>query len=135
MTVDQGERRGERRNPYVGPRPFTRDETLYGRDRELRKLLGLLIAERIVLLHSPSGAGKTSLVQAALVPELEREGFRVLPVMRVHEPLPTVGGNGHAANRYVLSALRSLEDALPKEQQTPPDRLDRLVGLGPVFNG
>ena len=63
--------REARRNPYVGPRAFMTGEALYGRDRELRKLLGLLVAERIVLLHSPSGAGKTSLVQAALMPRLE----------------------------------------------------------------
>jgi guanylate kinase len=29
-----------------------------------------LIAERIELLHSPSGAGKSSLVQAGLLPRL-----------------------------------------------------------------
>ena len=49
-------------NPYVGPRAFQDGETLYGRDREVAKLLNLLIAERIVLLYSPSGAGKTSLL-------------------------------------------------------------------------
>ena len=60
-------------NPYVGPRPFQTGETLYGRDREILELLDLLIAERIVLLYSPSGAGKTSLIQAGLLPKLEEE--------------------------------------------------------------
>ena len=46
-----------RPNPYVGPRAFQRGETLYGRDLEVVQLLDLLIAERIVVLHSPSGAG------------------------------------------------------------------------------
>ena len=49
-----------RPNPYVGPRAFQYGETLYGRDREVVELLDLVIAERIVLLYSPSGAGKTS---------------------------------------------------------------------------
>ena len=71
-----------RSNPYPGPRSFQRGEKLYGRERETAELLDLLIAERIVLLSSPSGAGKTSLVQAALIPVLEAEGFRVLPAMR-----------------------------------------------------
>jgi hypothetical protein len=44
-------------NPYVGPRAFGSDDRLYGRDRETRELFDLLIAERIVLLHLPSGAG------------------------------------------------------------------------------
>lgn len=58
-------------NPYPGPRPFQRGERLYGREREITELFYLLSAERIVLLHSPSGAGKTSLVDAGLVPRLK----------------------------------------------------------------
>ena len=102
-----------RPNPYPGPRPFKRGETLYGRERETAELLGLLIAERIVLLSSPSGAGKTSLVQAALVPELEREGFRVLPVMRPGL-LPDEPAAG--ANRYILKALYDLEEGLYEDE-------------------
>ena len=63
-----------RPNPYPGPRSFQQGERLYGRERETAELLDLLIAERIVLLYSPSGAGKTSLVQAALIPELTARG-------------------------------------------------------------
>jgi hypothetical protein len=51
-------------------------------------LLDLLIAERIVLLHSPSGAGKSSLIQASFDPALEEERFWVLPIIRVNEPPP-----------------------------------------------
>src|SRR5262245_19806205 len=77
-----------RANPFLGPRSFQTGETLYGRDREARDLLSMLIAERIVLLHSPSGAGKTSLVQAALIPMLEDREFTVLPVIRVNTEPP-----------------------------------------------
>ena len=80
-----------RPNPYPGPRSFQRGEKLYGRELETAELLDLLIAERIVLLSSPSGAGKTSLVQASLIPVLEAEGFRVLPVMRPGLPDPRRG--------------------------------------------
>src|SRR5215212_9802357 len=120
-------------NPYVGPRSFQTGEAIYGRDREVNDLLGLLIAERIVLLHSPSGAGKTSLVQAALIPQLQRQEFTVLPVMRVSLEAsiassalsvvsgPLIADNGHRTtgnghqsqlvNRYILSLLLSLEEA------------------------
>ena len=74
--------------PYVGPRSFESGQTLFGRTREVRELLYLLIAERIVLLVSPSGAGKTSLIQAGLIPELQRKHFQVLPQIRVHQNLP-----------------------------------------------
>jgi hypothetical protein len=60
----------ERSNPYVGPRAFHTGESLYGRDRELRDLLNYLLSQRIILLYSPSGAGKTSLIHAWLIPSL-----------------------------------------------------------------
>jgi WD40 repeat protein len=66
-------------NPYVGPRSFKKTDTLYGRDQEITDLYYLLAAERIVLMYSPSGAGKTSLIQAGLIPRLEDEGYTVLP--------------------------------------------------------
>ena len=94
-----------RANPYVGPRALREDNRLYGRDREVRELADLLIAERVVLLHAPSGAGKTSLIQAALLPVLEREGFRVSGPLRVNtEPPPGLA----VCNRYVWSAVLGL---------------------------
>ncbi len=110
-----------RANPYVGPRAFRRGETLYGRQGEVMELLDLLIAERIVLLHSPSGAGKTSLIHAALIPELEREGFHILPSMRVGQDPPRPEGSpaSPSPNRYILSLLVSLDEALPEAEQTP----------------
>ena len=63
-------RRGARRlpNPYVGPRPFETGGAAVRARPRARELLDLFIAERIVLLYLPSGAGKTSLLQAALIP-------------------------------------------------------------------
>ena len=124
-----------RPNPYVGPRAFRVGETLYGRDHELRELLDLLIAERIVLLHSPSGAGKSSLVQAGLIPILRQEGFRVLPLIRVNQELPAsieIPGSGDSGsenpgiNRYIYSTLLSLEEELPDEEQLPMDELAKI---------
>ncbi len=91
-------------------------------------LLDLLIAERIVLLYSPSGAGKTSLIQAGLLPELEDEGFQVLPVMRVSlEPPPEQAQDLPSnCNRYVLSALLSLEEGVAEDRQLP---LTELAGM------
>ena len=117
-----------RHNPYPGPRSFQTGERLYGRERETWELLDLLIAERIILLHSPSGAGKTSLIQAALVPELEQEGFRVLPTMRPSLEADEAGIS--PANRYVFSLLLSLEEGLPAEEQVPLAELTQTSLVG-----
>src|SRR5262249_60574664 len=67
--------------PYVGPRPFGRDEKdlFFGRDRETRDLCSLVVAHPIVLLYAASGAGKSSLLNAGLIPLLETRGYEVLP--------------------------------------------------------
>lgn len=70
-------------NPYVGPGPFGSHQHLFGRDAEIEELQWRLIADRIIVLYSPSGAGKTSLLMAqnGLVSKLA-ERFHVLPVLR-----------------------------------------------------
>ncbi len=117
------ERLNPKPNPYVGPRAFKTGEKLYGRDREARELLDLLIAERLVLLHSPSGAGKSSLVQAGLIPRLKEDGFNVLPVVRVNQEPPAGLVKGDHFNRYMFSILLSLEEALGDDQRTPVEEL------------
>lgn len=102
-------------NPYVGPRSFQIGEHLYGREEEILELFDLLIAERIVLLHSPSGAGKTSLIQAGLIPKLKQKRFQVLPTMRVSSVAPATLPPPY--NRFILSLLLALEEELPLAQQ------------------
>ena len=72
-------------NPYVGPRPYRRDEgrLFFGREREARDLLSLVLSERLVLFYAMSGAGKSSLINTRLTPGLEAQGFEVLPVVRI----------------------------------------------------
>ncbi len=116
-------------SPYVGPRPIPANRTLYGRDYEVRRLLNTLIPERIVLLYSPSGAGKTSLIQAALVPALRERDLLVRRPIRVNlDPglLPELGAESRPVNRYVLSTLLSLDEELPDGQRRTPDELAQL---------
>ena len=71
--------------PYVGPRPFEQEDQglFFGRDREASELLSLVIAHDLVLVYAQSGAGKTSLLNARLIPRLEEEGIHVFPLGRV----------------------------------------------------
>lgn len=110
-------------NPYIGPRAFRTGEKLYGRNREARQLLDLLIAERVVLLHSPSGAGKSSLIRAGLIPLLEEECFRVLPTVRVNLDIPPNVPRPGRVNRYLFSFMLSCEEVLPEDQRLPLERL------------
>ncbi len=116
----------ERKNPFVGPRSFQEGEPLYGRNRETVQLANLLIAERIILLYSPSGAGKTSLIQAALLPKLKTRRFVALPVVRVNLEPPAELAGVENFNRYTFSVLSSLEQHLLVEDQLPDAELAKL---------
>jgi len=97
-------------NPYVGPRPYERRDRLnfYGRNRESRELHSLILAERVVLFYAQSGAGKTSLLNAQVIPALEQEGFNVLPVARVGIDLPPGSDTRQVDNVFVSSVLMAL---------------------------
>lgn len=95
-------------NPYVGPRPFTQRERnlFFGRDREANDLIPLVISERLVLFYAQSGAGKSSLINARLIPGLVERNFIVLPVARVSGQ---VLNDEQVDNIFVYNLLHSLE--------------------------
>lgn len=121
-------------NPFVGPRPIQQGETLHGRKTEVRELYEQLTGHRIVVLHSPSGAGKSSLVHAGLIPRLREARFDVWRPIRVNLDPATFEGVPPDVNRYVLSALVSLEDELPAKHRRSPAQLATL-GLLEYLDG
>jgi len=90
-------------NPYVGPRPFETGQQLFGRAQQVAELRYLLTSERIVLLYSPSGAGKSSLVNAGLIPEMSAR-FDLWGPTRVNAHAPE-----GTRNRYAWSAIAGIE--------------------------
>lgn len=97
-----------RPGPYVGPRPFrwADADRFFGRRLEARDVLSLWLADRVTVLHGPAAAGKTSLLQAGVLPLLSRQGGAdVLPVSSlVHQAArPTAMQPEH--NGYTLALL------------------------------
>ena len=120
---DPSAARSRRANPYVGPRAFRYGESLYGRNREISDLRDLIISERVVLLYSPSGAGKSSLLEAGLRGALGERDFTVLPTIRVSHEAPPGFGELDFRNRYIGSMLLSLEEARPLARQMAASEL------------
>lgn len=121
-------------NPYIGPRPFETKDKLYGREREITELDHLLSAERVVLLYAPSGAGKSSLINAGIIPRLDwyyaltrdqptAGRFDCWPPTRVNSPLPT---NFKVKNRFAWSAAMGLEQEVPDEFRRSSETLADL---------
>jgi hypothetical protein len=103
-------------SPYPGLRPFTGTDVprFYGRDAEVGALLGHLRHSRFVLVAGPSGAGKTSLVQAGFIPQLPASlywppGFWVVrtlrPGVRPVQALAEALQANHSDPRAVLTDL------------------------------
>ena len=103
---------GINNNPYIGPRSYeTRDKELFfGREYETRELCSRIIAHSIVLCYSQSGAGKTSLINAGVIPRLEEEGFDILPVARVSGQIPEELDPKEIKNIYVFNSLLNWSD-------------------------
>jgi hypothetical protein len=60
--------------PYVGLMPFDEKDAAYffGRERESDLIAANLTASRLTLLYAPSGVGKSSVLQAGVLPRLHR---------------------------------------------------------------
>jgi ABC-type nitrate/sulfonate/bicarbonate transport system ATPase subunit len=67
-------------SPYPGLRPFTFEEAhlFFGREQQVFEMLKLLEHQRFLAVIGSSGCGKSSLVRAGLLPEIQ-DGFLTVP--------------------------------------------------------
>jgi len=102
-------------DPYVGPQPFQRTDSkrFFGREESTDELFSLVLASRVILLYAQSGAGKSSVVNAGLLPLLEKNGFDVLPIARVQGGLPAGKTALQLGNPYVYFTLATWGEQVP----------------------
>lgn len=110
------------RVPYLGTRPFGQSDQdrFFGRSDDAAELAGLWLANSLTFAIGPVASGKTSLLNAGVLPRVTEESVKVLPLGRVcyGETFPFAALPQH--NPYTLALLRSWS---PQESAT------RLVGL------
>ena len=113
-------------SPFVGPKAFgIEDESrFFGRDDESAELLSLVMANPATLLYSESGAGKTSLINAKIIPGLANKDCDIIGPVRVSGEFSTdlierVGGNVYVASALILMKLDN--------EQVSHDRLARMT--------
>ena len=123
----------DERVPYVGPRAIEADDPFFGREEETEALVDKLLPGGITLLHAPSGAGKTSMIQASLMPSLHELGFQVcanvdtpFSALRVNLPPPD---DIEVANRYVFSLVISLVGHLVDRREAARMTFDKALTL------
>jgi WD40 repeat protein/energy-coupling factor transporter ATP-binding protein EcfA2 len=108
-------------------------DRFFGRDREIDELTALVISNPMVLFYAQSGAGKSSLINAGLLPELEKESFEALPPVRVGLPASELPAN--VENIFVYNALSqwnsrpTVHDPTPDDVPIPTFMPDKLASM------
>lgn len=69
----------KKRNPWLGLESYKEGEVLYGRDDDIRDLSQSVLNDADTLLYGKSGIGKSSILNAGIIPVARRHGF--LPVL------------------------------------------------------
>jgi uncharacterized protein YjbI with pentapeptide repeats len=115
------------RDVYPGLAPF-RDNPVdsalfFGREEEAKRVTGCILSEPLIVLYARSGVGKTSLLNAAVIPALRDEGL--LPVV----VRPTGGPQGPlSAVDIALAAIRA-DSTLDVTSETSPTLWERFHAL------
>jgi HEAT repeat protein len=75
---------------YLDYYTFEDADLFFGREEETQKMVGEILSTRLLVLFSPSGSGKTSLINAGVRPALEKLGYKTVYVRLENEPIPSV---------------------------------------------
>ncbi|GEM_PF-2937768 len=120
--------RDQRRAPYRFLDHYDLlDAGIYaGREAELARLEGEVLAHRLVVLQGPVGVGKTSLLRAGLIPRLLTRGYLALSVQSYADPLATLRDGLIQARDQITVDLSQATD-LVEIARAGQDSLDRPV--------
>ncbi|GEM_PF-1550492 len=110
---------------YPGVRPFTRSEKniYFGREQDAQKLFDLLMLEKIVVLFAKSGRGKSSLINAAIVPLLDDADNSKFNYTPVEIRLSEVKGDLSSPIEKIIARLKEIAPV----PEHPHPVLDRFV--------
>jgi len=110
---------------YPGPRPFeeTDIDLFFGRDKDKKNLLTFINVEPLVVLFSKSGLGKSSLVNAAIIPELRKKNYEII-LCRFNSYVSKEPGEN---NYETTSPLQKVFNEIEARFTIAPTFLDKLI--------
>lgn len=78
--------------PYKGTDSYQFEDSplFFGRVREEREMASLFLKGQLCILHAQSGAGKTSLLNARVIPRIEETGIHAVRLTPQSDPLEAV---------------------------------------------
>ncbi len=75
----------EEKNPWLGLQAYTEDKTLYGRDDDIRALTQRVLSDNSLVLYGRSGIGKSSIINAGIIPSARRNGIVSISIRLDHQ--------------------------------------------------
>jgi tetratricopeptide (TPR) repeat protein len=103
----------DQNDPYIGLRPFgvTDRDKFFGRQNEIEDIRDLWLSSRLLILYGASGSGKTSLLNAGVIPAVIDRNSKfpvdVLPTGRVLPPTAVLRPDPGGPNPYTFRLLSS----------------------------
>ncbi|HYE55711.1 MAG TPA: FHA domain-containing protein [Chitinophagaceae bacterium] len=116
---------------YPGLGPFKKEEQMlfFGRNLEIQELLYSIKVHNVFVLFGMSGLGKSSLVNAGLLPALEEEDLQAVEIkFQQQKEDRERAGTAQPSNTLVRSALQELETFINTDKlaQAPATDKDHL---------
>lgn len=90
------------KNPWRGLQAYREGEILYGRDEDILRLSGQVLSDTDTVLYGKSGIGKSSLLNAGVIPAARRKGVFPVSIRLEHRA---------GARSYVGQVQYALEEA------------------------
>ena len=114
--------------PYPGLRPYREDEqdNFFGREADCKILIDKILVNRLTLLFAATGVGKSSLLQAAVIPQLKSPRGENLDVVYYNDWISNPLVSLKQAVRQALEDSGSWQSAvhyMPAEDETLADFL------------
>jgi len=115
--------------PYKGTASYQVEDRdfFFGRAADAERLLARVLSARFTLLHAQSGAGKTSVVNATAIPELERRGWTPVRILPHNNPVASARGatllSVMPSPQVELAAIDRVIAAIPDAAELTIDQL------------
>lgn len=102
------------KNPWLGLETYKEGEVLYGRRNEIRELFRYVVNYNCTLFYGKSGIGKSSILNAGIIPDVRKRGYLPIPIRLSHK-------NENSYLQQIDIAIRetltSIEEVIPCKEK------------------